>query len=89
MSANISKIIVEVNGKKVELTLDEAKELGSILGEMFGLNLHYTPTYPIVYPVPVWREPYRFPYYTVTWDGNNTVYCLSSSSSTINPSDKA
>lgn len=87
MSASISKIVVEVGGKKVELTLDEAKELGSILGEMFGLNLHYAPSFPIVYPVPIWVQPNRYPYYTITWDGDNTIYCLSTANTSSTSSE--
>ena len=57
----ISKITIELNGKKVELTVSEAKELYSQLDSLFGVK--YIPSAPNVWPerifpnTPKWGNP--------------------------------
>jgi len=76
----ISKIVVEVGGKKIELSVDDAKKLKDLLNDIFGqpiqpINLgtetikeihHYD------YPIYIDRTPYNPP----MW-GNPEITCVS------------
>ena len=62
-SVDISRVVIDIGGKEIELSLDEAKELKDILNETFGNKQEpiYIPSpYPVYEP---WRyrhwEPYR------------------------------
>ena len=59
----ISKIAIQLNGKKVELTVDEAKELHRQLDSMFGVQ--YIPTIPQVWGLEERINP-NTPQYKVT-----------------------
>jgi len=66
--AKIEKIVVEVGKKKVEFSLDEAKEMSKILADMFGeKETTYVPFYP--YQREIRTYPYR-PY--DIWYTSNT-----------------
>jgi hypothetical protein len=58
MKTKITKIVLEVGGKKLEFTTDEAKELKSILTELFGgertvyVDRWHWPYYHATTPVP-------------------------------------
>lgn len=68
MQARISKLILEINGKRIELTEEEAKSLKDKLNELFeGKDVIYIPyevekehTYinPYVHPYPYWTSVY-------------------------------
>lgn len=64
----LRKIVIEIApDKRVELSLDEAKELHTILAELFGpkqqviINNHH----PAVAPV-IWPQPWPHVHWTVT-----------------------
>lgn len=65
----ISKIIIEVGGKEIELSLDEAKELKKILDEMFACKeVKFVPSSPVIierYNRP-WYRPVEYKYETDT-----------------------
>lgn len=73
----ISKIEVSTkDGKKVELSLEEAKDLHSQLDELFGQKTApYIPYSPIIierHVRPYWQQ------YNPVWR-DNTIYCSSNS----------
>jgi len=89
----VSKIVLVVNGKEIELTIDEAKELNGMLGELFDqkektivVERHpYIPySYPYVYVKPyVWEQPYITWCGHVTFSGNTSTLTLTNLSETI------
>ena len=58
MSAKIDKIILEVGGKKMALSPDEAKELKGMLNELYGEQETKFILQP--YPVDHWRYTKMF-----------------------------
>lgn len=58
MSKTIKKIVIELNGKDIELTMAQARELYSALGEIFGERIREV---RIPEPYPVYRRPYIWP----------------------------
>ena len=86
MSKNIiKKIELDIDGKVVRLTPEQAKKLKSALDELFGKKVEkeYVP-YPQPYPVIPWRRiwawDYRPTYYTTT---SGTLCNYSSDNSTL------
>lgn len=83
MKAEIKKIIFNVNGKTLELTTGEAKELKQILSDLFGEakvvheyhNIYNNPTYPPYYP-------YRGPYWYSASSSSGGALCLSTTAGT-------
>ena len=72
MSAKIVKIVLEVSGKEIELSEDEAKELKAVLDGLYGLPLQYIPQpYPLynpfTQPIPTWPQPTTIPGYITVW----------------------
>ena len=66
----VSKIVVKMGDKEVELSLAEAKELQELLNETFGTKeTVYIPSQPIYV-----ERPYRwtYPHWYVTY-GDNTA----------------
>ena len=63
----IKKIIINVSGKTVEMTLEEAKELHAQLDEMFGSKINYIP-----HVSPCKHEPYEHEPYKVTFGPTTT-----------------
>lgn len=61
----IEKIVIEFNGKKIDLSIKDAKELQKVLDELFGEK-----TTRISYPVYIERPYYHKPY----WYGDR-VWC--------------
>ena len=62
----LTKIALETkDGKSVELSIDEDKELHDQLHELFGSKTTYIPSAPIIVERDIWRQmrPY---YYDVT-----------------------
>jgi len=39
----VKKIVLEVKGKEVSVSIDEAKELRTVLNELFEKEIHYLP----------------------------------------------
>lgn len=66
--AEIKKIVLDLGGKEIELSLDQAKKLNTLLGEMFGLPVQSIPVSPIIIERerPWWIYPYA------TWSSDNT-----------------
>ena len=66
--SEIKKIVLEINGKEIELSIDEAKELQEMLGDLFGEQkyINVPQPYPVAQPYPVYPTPpiYPQPYYT-------------------------
>ena len=75
MSAKIEKIVLKLGAKKIELSPEEAKELKSILEELFGKDkVQYVPQ-----PYPVYPSPWRYHSWgTPTWDTFGTTVTYSS-----------
>lgn len=55
----IKKIVLDLNGKEISLTIEQAKGLRDKLNELFGKNTVYVPQpYPTIYEkLPWWNEP--------------------------------
>lgn len=56
----IKKVVIELSGKDVELTMGQARELQAALNELFGEKqetIFIPKPYP-VYPQIPWRRPY-------------------------------
>lgn len=64
MPAKIQKIVLNIDGEEIKLTLKQAKELQKILNETFGEN-----KVTFVNPYPVIVEPIRVtkPYWSVDY----------------------
>ena len=60
--SEIKKIVLDINGKEIELSLDEAKELQELLGDLFGEQkyisypVYIQPTHQPIYPLTPWRQ---------------------------------
>ena len=76
--AKIDKIILDISGKKVELTEKQAKELKDVLSDMFGGKEYIPVTAPSVpYPTP-WRypEPWKYDHWSQPiWDNGRITCC--------------
>jgi len=71
----VAKITVRMKDKKtIEMSVEEAKELHTLLDGMFGAK--YVPSQPIY--VERYRYPWSGPWYTTTW--SNTGALVSSPS---------
>jgi hypothetical protein len=77
--ATIEKLVLDLGGKKVELTVDQAKKLAAALDEMFG-------TKERVVHVPYYERPWRWTLTTNSMKSDsgaelrftpnkNTIYC--------------
>jgi len=67
----VSKIVLEINGKSIELSLEEAKELSEILNGIFKEKVvekySYVPYYPYSYP------PYDYnKWHYVSWTSDHS-----------------
>lgn len=81
---SISKVEIDINGKKLELSTDEAKQLKNILVEFFEDDKSDSAPYYIPYPYhvpyewprPTWEyDPWTVRYtYGGTADSGNTLY---------------
>ena len=59
----IKKIVIELQGKDIELTLEEAKQLKAELDELFKVEVQPSiPSHPFFPINPLIGEPYRSPY---------------------------
>jgi len=63
--AKIEKIVLEIGGKKIELSPDEAKELKDALSDMFGQTV-YIPGSPIYIERWPKYKPWRGPHWVDT-----------------------
>jgi len=75
----ISKIELIVNGKKIELTINEAMELKDLLNKTFEKEKVVSAPYPVYpfYPVyPWWYDPYKIIYsgWITSYSGNTLTY---------------
>lgn len=68
MKAEISKIVITLGSKDIELTNEEAKKLFEALEELFGSKITYIDRH---YPIYVDRYP-SYPYWKPYWVGNTT-----------------
>lgn len=76
----IKRIVIKLRDKEINLTVDEAKELQSVLGNMFGAKTTEWVTVPYPYYVPYNPWPYRYDHWYVTYGNGDTagvVYCAS------------
>lgn len=60
----IKKMIIELNGTDVELTMAQARELYASLGELFDEKVREI---RIPEPYPVYRRPYIWPWREPIW----------------------
>ena len=79
MAVKVKKIVLEINDKKIELSVEEAKELQKLLGDTLGRDVHYHYTYPIYVERP------HYPYWTVSSGGSGTITYTSTSGSNLLP----
>lgn len=56
----IKKMVIELNGKDIELTMEQARELHAALNELFEEKER-------VVPYPVYRRPYVWPWREPYW----------------------
>jgi len=89
-NTKVKKIVIELSGKDVELTISQAQELRAALNELFEEKVtivkekEYLPSpYPVPYPqpYPVYPRPWRYirpitPYTEpwVTWCSSGNLY---------------
>lgn len=74
MTAQIDKITLNIDGKKIKLTLEQAKELKEILDETFGEKTVFVSSpSPIIIERPVYQLPYTWPHWDITWCGGTSV----------------
>ena len=73
----IKKMIIELNGKDVELTMEQARELKAALDELFGEKVREV---RIPEPYPVYRRPYIWPWREPYW------LCASGTKATLSDS---
>lgn len=66
MKAEISKIVITLGSKDIELTNEEAKKLFDALEELFGSKITYIDRH---YPIYLDRYP-SYPYWKPYWVGN-------------------
>ena len=68
----IKRIVIEMGGKEVELSIDDARKLLAALKDVFNEQpqKEYVP-YPQPYPQPYISplRPYTYPWGTITWGG--------------------
>ena len=76
--AEIKRIILDLGGKEIELSLDQAKRLNKLLQEMFGVPVQSIPTYPII--IERSRPYWEYPYITWTSDYAQVTYNVNTSS---------
>ena len=63
----IKKVVIKIGDKELSLSIDEAKELKTILNQTFGGGeTIYVPTVIREYP------PYVYPHWTITYGDSNT-----------------
>ena len=70
------------DGQKVELTLDEAKELHAQLHELFGDKTVYIPGAPVIIERDRWPRPY-WGDWTITGDTSNRLAATAASGMTV------
>ena len=82
MKGSIKKIVLDLGGKEVTLTLEQAKKLHELLDELCGeKKTEYVP-YPVRYPYWDWRRPYWHD--GPTWTSSNgTSACYDSGTVTL------
>ena len=62
----VERIVIKIGDKEHEFSMEEAKELQKLLNDLLGeKEVIYIPySQPVIYPQPVYVEPYRYiPYY--------------------------
>jgi hypothetical protein len=64
----VEKVVLEVNDKKIELSLEEAESLFKVLGDLFKKEIVYVPKSRPVVPIPY------YPWYP-SW--TDTTYIIS------------
>ena len=80
MSAKIDKIVLKIGKQSIELSPEEAKELASILHELYGKK--HAGFFPIPYPIPqpypspipapVWPRPWKYYEWKPGWTTDST-----------------
>ena len=74
----IKKVVIEIDGKDVELTMEQARELKTALDELFGEKVREV---RIPEPYPVYpRRPYVWPWREPVW------VCASGTKATLSDS---
>ena len=79
--AEIKKIVLDLGGKEVELSVDQAKKLYDLLGEMYGEKVVVMPSCPIIIersrPYWTWEGPiWTSDGYQITYTATDqTAYC--------------
>ena len=66
----IKKITIEIDGKEIELTEVQARQLQGDLDRVFGKPAEYIPAIPIQYP---WSTPWTFYGPGTTNDPHNNI----------------
>jgi hypothetical protein len=76
--AEVTKIVLDIDGKEIELTPEDAKALYFALKELVGEK--EVITVPSPYPVYPYKNPWRYvhpnPYgnpWIITWNATNTI----------------
>lgn len=76
----VNKICLDLAGQKVELTLEQARELKDVLNSLFKSEITYIPispiNYPPIQPPPIWADNQPFWERWQTWcDSQGTLNC--------------
>ena len=73
--SEVKKIVLEIDGKEINLTVDQAKELKKILSDMFGVDRTYHNPFYVESPKRYYDWFYWRPYYvTSSGSSDSTVY---------------
>jgi hypothetical protein len=68
----VTKVVIRIGDKPVELTIDQARELKDALNELLGSKeTVYLPSSPVIIDRP-YPYPYT-PYWTITYGNTGTV----------------
>ena len=80
----LTKLELQTNdGKKIELTLDEAKDLHDQLHELFGDKTVYVPGAPVIIERDRWLPRPHWNGWRITCDTNNRLAATSGSGLTV------
>lgn len=85
----VSRIVLVINGKEISLSIEEAKELYGLLGELFEqkketvvIKRERYPYYPHIYVKPYIAEPYITWNQTFSTTGDTAVLTLTNTACT-------
>ena len=78
---SVKKLVIELDGKDVELTMEQARELHASLSELFDEKVREI---RVPDPFPVYRRPYIWPWREPIWiSRSGSKFSIDSSSGSM------